>query len=653
MIDISIVIVNFNVKDALDNCLSSIYKSNTSSHNLEIFLVDNNSFDGSVELIKKKYPHIQLIENNKNLGFSKANNIALKLVNGKYILILNPDTILEEGTFQKLIDFINNNPKTGVVTSKLIKANGKLDPACKRSFPSLRVALPRLLGLSKLFPKSRIFGKYNLSYLDENKIHEVDAVNGAFMFMPKNVLDEVGLFDEDYFMYGEDIDLCFRIKKKGYKIFYLPEVNTIHLKGESTRKSKISYVNNFYGAMSIFVKKNLSGTNKLLPIIINIGIFLRLFLSYIKRIIKLFSFVLIDALLIFISLVLSVKLRFDIFPTNDYLFIITIYVIIWVILLSIFGVYSKKFKHSIKHTFNAIITGFFINSSITYFFKEYAFSRGVVLASTGFSLIFLITLKSIINLIIFFRKKNITLKKINLLVIGKKQLNQNLEDKLLAKYDIFYFNKIIQEKSISNLEEFIKFKGINEVLLTDDTFSNKEILSLMNDIKVSEILFKVIPTGKDLILSKLHSKIDEIDLIEIEYNINKKLNIFLKRLFDLVLSFFMLIFIYPFVFIYNKLSRRKLSTHFSKILLVPKVFSGKYSFVGMPIWYNKSDIDNLGKKGLTGIVQLKHDENLTTEDMDNYILYYGKNQSIILDIEILLKTLFSFIKYRSNKRKNL
>ncbi|MBN1637643.1 MAG: sugar transferase, partial [Ignavibacteriales bacterium] len=418
------------------------------------------------------------------------------------------------------------------------------------------------------------------------------------------------------------------------------------------RKSKISYVNNFYGAMSIFVRKNLSGTNKLLPLIIKIGIFIRKSLSYLKRILRSFSFVIIDVILIYFSLILSVKLRFDIFPTDDYLFIITVYVIIWILLLIIFGIYSKRYKHSIKQTFNAILTGFFINSSITYFFKEYAFSRGVVLASTGFSLAFLILFKSVINSIIFFRKKNITLKKINLLVIGKKQLNQNLEDKLLAKYDIHYFNKIMKQPTILNLEEFIKFKGINEVLLTDDTFSNKEILSLMNDIKNRKIQFKVIPTGKDLILSKLHSKIDDINLIEIEYNINNKLNIFLKRTFDLLLSLLMLIFIYPFVFLYKKIFKKELSTHSSKLLLIPKVFSGKFSFVGMPIWYFRSDSDNLGKKGLTGLIQLNHDKNLSPEEMDNYILYYAKNQSITLDIEILLKTLFSFFKYRNIKKKS-
>ncbi len=464
MFDISIIIVNYNVKDALDNCLASIYKSNNTNLKLEIFVVDNNSIDGSQKLIKEKYPEVKLIANKENLGFSKANNIALKQVSGKYVLILNPDTVLEEGTFQKLIDFIKNNPDTGVVTSKLIRSNGELDPACRRSFPTLSVAIPRILGLSKLFPKSKIFGKYNLTYLDENQTYEVDSVCGAFMFIPKEVIDEVGFFDEDYFMYGEDIDLCYRIKKTGRKIFYYPEVTTHHLKGESTRKTKLSYVNNFYGAMAIFVKKNLKGLNILTYLLLRFGIFLRSLISYTKRIIKYIGIILLDVILIFSSLIFAVYTRFSIFPKDQYLFIITVYVIIWILLLSLFGVYSKKYKHSLKNTFSALVAGFFINSSITYFFKEYAFSRIVILISTLISLVTLLSWRAIVLINNFIRKKNILLRKIKLLVVGDKELSQNMEEKLTGHYEILYFSKLSENKTISDLEEIIDLYDIHIVV---------------------------------------------------------------------------------------------------------------------------------------------------------------------------------------------
>ncbi|MBK6538749.1 MAG: glycosyltransferase [Ignavibacteria bacterium] len=314
---------------------------------------------------------------------------------------MNPDTVLEEGTFEKLIAFTENNQNTGAVTSKLILANGKLDSACRRSFPTPSVAIPRILGLSKLFPSSKIFGKYNLTYLDENKTYEVDAICGAFMFIPKKILDESGLFDEDYFMYGEDLDLCFRIKKKGYRIFYYPEITTIHFKGESTKKTNLSYVNNFYGAMKIFVRKNFSGAPRLLSSFLQIGIYARSAASYTKRFFRYLLYPLIDILLLYLSMILSVNLRFETFPNREYMIIISVYVLVWLSLLLIQGLYSKKYFLSLRKTFNAILVGFFINSSITYFFKEYAFSRGVILASTGFAIFLLLFWRASLRLYFF------------------------------------------------------------------------------------------------------------------------------------------------------------------------------------------------------------------------------------------------------------
>ena len=366
-VDISVVIVNYNVRDLLDSCIASVYKANNNLYNIEIFLVDNNSVDGSVSHIRAKYPEVKIIANESNIGFSKANNLALRKAAGDYVLVLNPDTVLEEGTFEKMIIFCENDKSIGAVTSKLILANGKLDSACRRSFPVPSVAIPRMLGLSKLFPDSKLFGKYNLTYLDENKTYEVEAICGAFMFIPKPVLEKSGLFDEDYFMYGEDLDLCFKIKQAGYKIFYFPEVTTIHFKGESTKKTNLSYVNNFYGAMSIFVRKNMKGTSRLLSLILQIGIFWRSVFSYVKRFLKNFIFPIVDVLFLYLSLIISVKFRFDIFPNKDYMFIISVYVFVWLALLAMFGLYTRKNFLSIRKTFTALISGFFINSSITYF----------------------------------------------------------------------------------------------------------------------------------------------------------------------------------------------------------------------------------------------------------------------------------------------
>lgn len=644
-VDISVIIVNYNVRDLVDNCISSIYKSAAGKFSLEVFLVDNNSIDGSTEHIRAKYPDVVVIENEQNIGFSKANNIALRIAKGEYTLILNPDTLLEENTFEKMYQFCKEHPDAGAVTSKLILANGKLDSACRRSFPKPGVAIPRILGLSKLFPRSKLFSRYNLTYLDENDTYEVDAICGAFMFIPSHVFDKTGFFDEDYFMYGEDLDLCFQIRKMGYKIFYYPEVTTIHFKGESTRKTHLSYVNNFYGAMSIFVKKNLSGFSRLLSPLLQAGIYVRSVASYTKRLLRFIFFPLLDAVLLFASYLMAVFLRFNIFPNRDYLFIIAIYIIVWIALLAIFGSYTRKNFLSLPRAFNAIIVGFFVNSSITYFFKEYAFSRGVILVSTVLAVISLLSWRAVYAMYLFFKEKNILLNKINLLIVGEGRLSQNNEDKLNAKYNIIRIDGKNRKRSTADIEETILINNVHDVVFTDESFTNQEVLNLMWKFRNKNVRFRIIPSGKELILSKLNTNsIDEINLIEIEYNINNKMNIFLKRILDIILSFALLLTVYPIATVYSKVKGRSLSRPFSKLLLLPQVFTGKYSLVGYPVWLDQGNNLYIGKKGLTGLIQLNYYESMPDSEMENLNFFYAKNQTFVLDMEILLKTFFLMFK---------
>lgn len=501
-----------------------------------------------------------------------------------------------------------------------------------------------MLGLSKLFPKSKIFSKYNLTYLDENETTEVDAICGAFMFMKKEVLDKVGFFDEDYFMYGEDIDLCFRIKKAGYKIYYFPKVTTIHLKGESTSKTKFSYVSNFYGAMSIFVNKNLNSSSRILSYILRFGIFVRSLISYFKRGVKFVYPILIDAILYFASFILSVYLRFSIFPNKPYLFIISVYVFVWIVINSIFGIYLKKNRLSVFTTLNAIFVGFFVNSSITYFFKEYAFSREVILTSTLWSLLFLLSWRIILKIRNFIVEKNILLNKINLLVVSEKKLNEDFEEKFNSKHNIIYYDIEGNNPDFEGIKETIIIKNINEVVFSGEHIESKEIFRLMWTFRDKNIKFKIVPSGNELILSKIRGDIDNLSLIEIEYNINNKLNIFSKRLFDFILSLILMVFVYPFVFIYTKIKGCEESSLAYKFLCLPFVFTGKYSFVGVPIWYDDYDYEFLGKKGLTGMIQLYGQEISKKEEENNYLIYYAKNQSLQFDIEILLKTFITIIK---------
>ena len=257
--DLSIIIVNYNVKEFLQNLIHSIEKA-SSNLKKEIIIIDNASDDGSVDFIREKFPQIKLIANQKNLGFGKANNIGLKEATGKFILLINPDTIVAEDTFEKMIKFFESNDSAGLAGCKILNPDGTLQLACRRSFPGPWTSFTKVTGLSSLFPSSKIFARYNLTYFDENQTYEVDAISGSFMMMRKEVYEKVGGFDEQFFMYGEDLDLCYRIQKDGFKVYYVHSTQIIHYKGESTKRSSFDETKVFYSAMHLFVKKHLSSS---------------------------------------------------------------------------------------------------------------------------------------------------------------------------------------------------------------------------------------------------------------------------------------------------------------------------------------------------------------------------------------------------------
>lgn len=268
---LSIIIVNYNVKYFLEQCLKSILASNI-AFNYEIFIVDNNSTDGSIEYLKGKFPqsNIHLIENKTNPGFAEANNQAIKLAEGEYILLLNPDTIVGENVLSNVCRFMDSEPQSGAVGVKMIDGSGQFLPESKRGFPTPWASFCKIFGLASIFPKSVFWGGYNLLYLDEDSVHQVPILAGAFMMIRKEALDKAGLLDEAFFMYGEDIDLSYRIEQAGYKNYYLPE-RIIHYKGKSTNKNDSKYTNAFYGAMQIFYSKYYPH-DKLFSIFVSTGI---------------------------------------------------------------------------------------------------------------------------------------------------------------------------------------------------------------------------------------------------------------------------------------------------------------------------------------------------------------------------------------------
>lgn len=236
MIDLSISIVNWNVKELLKKCLNSILE-NKDNLNIEIFVVDNNSKDGSQDMVKKDFPQVKLIENKSNVGYAAANNKALKFSKGKYILLLNPDTEIKPKAIRNMIDFMESNPRAGAIGPKLLNPDGTLQRSCV-SFPTLETALYNALFLDALLPKSKIFGKYNMGYWNHNDLREVDQPMGAALMVRKKTIDQIGLMDEYNLFWFDEVDWCHEIKKHGWKIYYFPDAQVLHHKGQSFKKWK-------------------------------------------------------------------------------------------------------------------------------------------------------------------------------------------------------------------------------------------------------------------------------------------------------------------------------------------------------------------------------------------------------------------------------
>ena len=233
--DFSIVILNYNTVDLTRICLQTVFASNLGKYTMEVIVCDNGSSDGSLEMIKKEFPQVILIDNKKNLGFAAGNNPGIKRAKGRYILLLNTDIEIPKDTIRVMLEFMDGSPQVGVSTCKLQLPEGSMDPACHRGFPTPWAAFTYMSGLEKIFPHTKLFGEYHQGYKDLKTIHEVDCIVGAFFLVRREVIKEVGLLDEDYFMYAEDIDWCYRIREAGWKIMFNPKVTMLHKKKQSGR----------------------------------------------------------------------------------------------------------------------------------------------------------------------------------------------------------------------------------------------------------------------------------------------------------------------------------------------------------------------------------------------------------------------------------
>jgi len=644
---LSIIIVNYNVKYFIEQCLYSVLNA-IKNIETEIFVVDNNSVDGSVAMIREKFPQIHLIENKKNTGFSYANNQAIKLAKGQYILLLNPDTVVEEDTFEKTIAFMDKQTDAGGLGVKMIDGKGNFLPESKRALPTPMVAFYKIFGFSKLFPKSKKFGRYHLGFLNKDEIHEVEVLSGAFMLLRAETINKIGMLDEDYFMYGEDIDLSYRIIKGGYKNYYYPKTTIIHYKGESTKKGSINYVKVFYNAMIIFAQKHFTAENaKLFSTMIKTAIYFRALLAIIARFIKEFSLPLLDASIIYIGFYL-IKPFWEMYKfhaigayPNEFLkYIVPSYVLLWVATIFFSGGYEKPAK--IWNVLKGIVTGSFVILVIySLLSEELRFSRALILIGSVWTIISLTAIRFLLHKIKF---KSFAIaeliKRKKIIIIGKfEECNRvfSLIKQTTIKPELIGFvSPCLKEESsnfignIDQLEEIIEINKVDEIIFCAKDISTQSIIKNMLSLSDEPIDYKIASPDSISIIGS-NSINTSGDLYTIDINtIAKAKNRRNKRIFDVFLAI-LLIPISPVIMFLVEKPKNLLHN----ILLV---LWGSKSWVGY-YTQNNTNIFSLPKikKGVLSAADTHKEVSLSAENIDKLNILYAKDYMIFNDFLIIVK----------------
>ncbi len=622
----------------MEQCLVSVYRAleNISG---EIFVVDNNSIDGSVEMVEQKFPNVHLIANKQNVGFSTANNQAIKLSKGKYVLLLNPDTVVSEDTFSKTITFLNEHPNAGGLGVRMIDGKGNFLPESKRGLPTPTVAFYKIFGLSTLFPKSKKAGRYHLGFLPENEIHKVDILSGAFMLMRKEALDKVGLLDEAFFMYGEDIDLSYRIQLGGYDNYYFPETKIIHYKGESTKKSSVNYVFVFYNAMIIFAKKHFSENNaNLFSFLINVAIYLRAASALLVRFTKKAFLPFIDFIFIIFGLFSITNYwkiyKNIIFETSILRIALPTYALIWLLNIYYQGGYDKPFK--LKSSYLGTFIGTVVILSIYALLpKSYQFSRLFILVGAVITGSYFILSRILLALSIGGKYALTKSSQKTFAIIGSP-LEINRVEQLL-KQSATVTSKIVaisatdkkndnQVGTISQLDQIVHLNPIDEIIFCAKDITSNQIISWMVELNKYPIDFKIAhPDSLFLIGSNSTNTNGELYTLDL-YNINTPKNKRNKRTFDFLTALGILTLTPCIIWSYQ--NKKQLFKNLLACLI------GKKTWVGLSL-HQKQQLHNLPKisNGIfSPTYKIHSDDELRMEKLN---LIYARDYSFFKDWEIL------------------
>lgn len=596
---LSVIIVNYNVVDFINLCLDAVFKA-TNHLDAEIIVVDNASVDDSVAVMKKHFPHLILIESDENLGFSKANNLAYKQAKGKYIHFLNPDTVIPENYYDILIPFMEDKKDIGAVGPKILNGDGTFAPDSKKAFPAFWVSVSKVIGFSKLFPKSTFFNKYYAAHIEEDEIAEVDILSGSTLLIKKEVIEQAGgPFDEDYFMYCEDLDLCFRIQQAGFKNYYVPTISMIHYKGESTRKLSYNYIKIFYDAHALFVKKYYPKT---LGILYNTALKsilgLRHIFTFAKAIFSLVKLFILDLILLALTFIFTMDFWFSTIaqakpvPLSETILLIPIFTSLWLISLFLNGAYDKPYS-LYKAGRGMLIGGLLVLAAYSLLPINFRFSRGAILLSSVFGTLIILIIRWLLAKIKWINlvprgKLDYSVAAIcdneNYLKNQKSFTNANFQSFLIGYIDTQKNNERKEEAlgKIDSFDEILDLFHVDEVIFDTSSLSYQEILDKMQNSK-GKVHYNMYLPQQDFYITNYNNNyhLEQFNLHQ-QYPIGKKSAQRNKGLLDLTLSFFILLLSPLLMWLYNNKSKFFSNTW--------QCFIGKKTWIG----YSQSNGELLG-----------------------------------------------------------
>lgn len=643
---LSIVIVNYNVKYFLEQCLESVYSSDTAlqgtpdgeSLQLEVFVVDNASVDGSVEMVRERFPQARLIANTDNVGFARANNQALRLCRGDLVLLLNPDTVVEHDTFSKCAGFYASHPDCGGLTVKMINGEGEYLRESKRGFPTPAASFFKMSGLIRLFPHSRLFAAYYMGHLDDNDTNPIDILPGAFLMISRQALEKVGLLDESYFMYGEDIDFSWRIKLAGFENYYYPHTRIIHYKGESTKRGSMNYVYTFYNAMSIFVKRYFSGSNaSFFNLLLHLAIWGRATVAWLKRVLQAIALPAADFAVAFAGFWAIKQLWASYWADNIHYYppqytyaVIPCYILLLMLCSWINGGYEKPVRMA------RIAKGMTVGTALLLVFyslldESQRYSRALLLAGCLWTPIAALGIRGILHLLHVPGFDLGARSAGRCIIVGSSEEAARVQ-RMYQTLDCAQIAHVFgPQTDAPKLIDAIRIHNADEVVFCNKDLTVHQIIDLMTQLSRSQnlrqpVAYKIAPSGSDFIIGSNTINSTEDLYTEQLHPVVSPLNRRNKRMLDIVAALLLLLSS-PFLFWFQR-RKRLYYAHCWQVL------TGKKTWVGIR--------GNQTRPGIFG------PENMLCP-LPKYLpadlklqmhLRYLQNYKVSTDLHILAKNLF-------------